>query len=590
MRMLPTAEVEPLGQARRRFADRPETLASPLTAASGILSAFKGESLRQRIRVGPVRRYAPWLLVALGVTLRLTLYLSRSSLSIDETSLALDIGTRRFAQLLQPLPSLQTASPLYLETTKLATVLFGMSEWSLRLVPLLCGLALPVVTWRVARRLLPEPAAIATAGLCAVTPTLVQYSVTAKPYIGDALTALAMIALALDVLEDPAGQRGWWNLGLGGITAVLWSIPAPFVLAAVSVALAWGLWARHRRPEWRRIAACGTGWGIACAFVYLCLYRGPAASPYMAQFWSAAFFTPLHPAGWRLLGTALVQALVARPVPAPVMLAALVLLAIGCGYWWRIGQRWVVLMFGATLFAVLAASTAHRYPLSARLLLGVVPMLLLATGGALVRVVAWRRTVGLATAAVLIVLLLGVDLAHPYRTPATREGIAALQRQRAPAEPVYVASGAIPAWAFYTTDWRAVDTAYLGRIERDAGVPGGPAFHNSASRGRPVDIREGADLTVSRGDHVELLGLASGIQWREVIGLGHVQADSGWATREATRIKATAAPTIWLVIANAYAASGADLESAVARAGGVRLVDTVSGGVRWSRFGFSSVH
>jgi hypothetical protein len=217
-------------------------------------------------------------------------------------------------------------------------------------------------------------------------------------------------------------------------------------------------------------------------------------------------------------------------------------------------------------------------------------MLLLAIGGALAQVMAWQRRVGLATAAVLIVLLLGVDLTHPYRTPATREAIAALQRQRTPAEPVYVASGAIPAWAFYTTDWRAVDTTYLGRIARDAGVPGAPAFHNLASRGRPVDVVEGGELAVPRGDHVELLGLASGIQWREVIGLVQALPDSGWATHEATRIKAAAAPTIWLVIANAYAMSGAGLEAAVESAGGVRLVDTVAGGVRWSRFKFSAVH
>ena len=537
-----------------------------------------------------MRRSAPWLFLALGVSLRLALYLARSSLSIDETSLALDIGTHSFAQLLHPLSSLQTAPPLYVETAKLATVLFGMSEWSLRLVPLVCGLALPVVTWRVARRLLPEPAAIATVGVAAVAPTLVQYSVIAKPYIGDALTALVMLALALDVLADPAVRRGWWRLGLGGSAALLWSIPAPFMLAALVAALARELWVRHRATDGTRLAACGAAWGIVWALVYGFFYREPAASPYMTQFWSAAFFTPLHPAGWRLFGTALVQALVARPVPVPAMLAALLLFASGCAFWWRTGQRWAVVVLGVALLTVLAASSVHRYPLSARLLLGIVPMLLLATGGALALVWAWRRGVGIATAGLLVVLLLGVDLTHPYRTPATREAIAALQHQRAPAEPVYVASGAIPAWAFYTTDWRAVDTAYLGRIAHEAGTPGAPAFHNLASRGRPVEAPEGGALAVSRGGHLELLGLASGIQWREVTGLGQTVPDSGWATHEATRIKAAAAATIWLVIANAYAASGADLESAVEGAGGVRLVDSVAGGVRWSRFAFPSVH
>ncbi len=59
-----------------------------------------------------MRRPAIWLLFALGAALRLGLYFSRPSLSIDETMTSLEIGARSFAGLLHPLAYAQTAPPL----------------------------------------------------------------------------------------------------------------------------------------------------------------------------------------------------------------------------------------------------------------------------------------------------------------------------------------------------------------------------------------------------------------------------------------------------------------------------------------------
>src|SRR5688500_9732578 len=76
------------------------------------------------------------------------------SLWTDEATLALNIATRPFGELLTPLDYHQTAPVGYLWAARAATGLFGVSEHSLRLVPLLAGCALLVVVWRLAEWLL----------------------------------------------------------------------------------------------------------------------------------------------------------------------------------------------------------------------------------------------------------------------------------------------------------------------------------------------------------------------------------------------------------------------------------------------------
>jgi len=527
-----------------------------------------------------VRRSAPWLLLALGAALRFGLYLSRPSLSIDETMTSLEIGGRSFGGLLHILSYAQTAPPLFLWAVKLSTVIGGVNEYALRAVPLLLGLLVPLSVWRVAQRLLPEPAALAALLIAAVTPTLIEYSLTVKPYVGDAFFALAIAQAALAVLDRPDASGSWWRLAGLGTMAVLWSTPAPFYLAGVGVALV-------RLPQVRwRLALCAALWVMIFVPVYVFLFRPVAVSAYMQQFWAMSFFSPITAHGWRHLGVALLQSLDARPAPLPAVLVVMLLLAFGGWMWWRTGKQ-AALLFGVPGLALLAASTMHRYPLSGRVLIFLTPTLILCLAAAVARAAAWRGAAGWALALACAVLLLGIDVTHPYRTPATRAAIARLRQQLGPGEPVYVASGAAAAWGFYTMDWRHPDTLVLQQLARTVGVPGSSAFHNSASRGVPVGATEGAELLLRREGRPELLGLAPGIQWRDAVGFaGTVRADSGWAGRESDRIRAAASPTIWLLVANPAPTTVAALTGALAHAGGAADTSYVSGGVRVVRYRF----
>lgn len=534
--------------------------------------------------MAPRWRFLLGLILALGAALRIGLYLSRPSLSIDETMLGLVLGTRSYTGLLHPLDYAQTAPFPFLWLVRLSGSWFGMNEFALRALPLLAGLAVPVLMWRVGRRLLPEATALVATGLAAFAPTLVEYSVTVKPYITDAAIALILVDITLGLLDHPEDARRWWLLGVAGLLAAVGSVPAPFLLAGVAAAI---VLRTRDSVAVRRLTVCLAAWAATFLPLYLRLYRPVATSDYMQLFWEGSFFQPHRLAGWRLLGRSLVQALVARPAPLGAILALVVLLGVGWWWLWRRHGRPVAALCGVPLLGLLLASAFHRYPLSARLLLSTAPALLLCCAAAIAAIGEWRRGAGRALAWATVLLLAAIDVTHPYRTPATRAAIAALIGRPGATEPVYLSSGTIPAWAFYTTNWSAPDTVYLRHIREWAGAPEAPAFHNSAPRSRAVTETAGEDLEVRHLDRLEILGLAPGIQWREVSGLTGRVPDVGWADREAARIR-EAAPVVWLLMADAFAGTSAALLAALDSAGGRVDVDSVANGVRRSRVRFAA--
>jgi hypothetical protein len=76
-------------------------------------------------------------------------------------------------------------------------------------------------------------------------------------------------------------------------------------------------------------------------------------------------------------------------------------------------------------------------------------------------------------------------------------------------EPSTLSSGTIPAWAFYTTDWSAPDTAYLRHIRRWAGDPP-PRLPQPGTARSSREETDGDDLEVRHLGRLEILGLLRG--------------------------------------------------------------------------------
>ena len=91
----------------------------------------------------------------MGAVLRLMQYLADPALSLDELAVARNVLERNVWDLLvHPLAYDQTAPKGFLLATKLATSIFGASDYALRLFPLICSLASQIAFWRVALRIL----------------------------------------------------------------------------------------------------------------------------------------------------------------------------------------------------------------------------------------------------------------------------------------------------------------------------------------------------------------------------------------------------------------------------------------------------
>lgn len=495
-----------------------------------------------------MKRRVLWAILLAGAAVRIPQYLSHPSLSYDEAMLAFSVVSRPFSGLLHPLDYFQSAPLLYLWITRLTVLIGGVNDFMLRLPSLGAGLVLPWVMWRVARRLLPEGAAAFAAAVAALAPGLAQYSLIVKPYELDALMTLLVADAALEA------RRG--RLFLTGVIALFASAPAAFVVAGAGLAR---LWEERRRPA--GALALSAGWGLAFAAAYGLVYRRAATGPYMQTYWAADFLTPstYAPGGraWPVLAHSFIEALALRPVPGVVALAATAILLMGL--WWmrRVRGAGTVLLAAGPLVLTVAASLVRRYPFTWRLLQFAVPLVVLLLGAAVAwameRGRIWRRG-AIGGSALALLALTAVNVSHPYRTAPVRSLLSRWSAERRAGEPLYVFSGALPAWGIYGTNWRRPDPASLDSL-------------SSWSFRPPVGQALGA------GDSLVLIGSPSGTGWRIGVGVTQARTDSGWAAREVGRVTGAPGPTrsAWFIFTQTYGSEVADLRTALARAGAREL-------------------
>lgn len=541
------------------------------------------------LRVSTLRWALP-LVSGAGAVLRLVQFFERRSLWYDEAMLSLSVAARSWRELLQPLDFDQTAPPLFLLVQRGLVSVFGVNELSLRLVSLLAGIALPPLTWLVARRLMSARAALLVTTLVAVSPMLIRYSNEAKPYGLDATIAVAMSLLAIRVIEQPRLAVRWWQLAIAGVLALGASTAGLLMLAAVGLALllAPPVRAAGRGPG--KAIALGGLWCAVFIGLYSRIYSVAATNPFMQEFWEGGFLRPtaddLGARAWTalnavfsgtLVGTldsARWGAVIGAGVQVQAVVAAL-LCVVGALRFLSMRRYWVAALLTGPALGAVGASAIGQYPIAGRLLLFAVPGLLVlivqGMGGSRpltsVRGLVW---LGLVTLFLAPATIRGVMTSvAPIRQQDVRPLIREWQQRRDPAEPVYVYAAAIPAWAFYSTDWTRPDTARL-RWLAETGGSHGPAFPNLLPRGRPV-VWEGDELTRNASGVHELLGIGAGrgVRW----GRPAPEApDSGWADNEARRIRA-AGDQVWLLFVPLWPGDHQpnldDLQSALRQRGAV---------------------
>ena len=326
-----------------------------------------------------VARIAAWAIIVLGALVRIREFVFARSLWIDEASAAISIASRDFAGLTKPLENSQTAPIGYIMLTEVSDVLFGPGEMSLRLLPLICGIATLVLFYQLLRRLLQPAEGLVALALAALLNSMVYFSNEFKPYGVDAAATCALVLCAVTIAQH---RPTWPRIALftGVACLSVWvSFTATFIVAAVGIPLITLYWLRGQRSDSIRVAmACGIA-AVNFAANYLLFMKQLTGNPLMERVWSHLFMS-IPPSPHWLVGRFV--DFFTDPFTATFAGLAAAMLLLGVLWHWRHNRPVLAIALLPVLFTLIASSL-HLYPAGTRVLLFGMPLALLLVAGGL---------------------------------------------------------------------------------------------------------------------------------------------------------------------------------------------------------------
>ena len=486
---------QPFGAGRHRGVLPPERQELP-PRAEAVVERCQG-------RPEPVRWFV-LLAVLFGLVCRLSQYAANTSIWHDEAYVALSILHKSFAGLLGPLDWNEASPPGFLVVEKLVAAFLGRSEYALRLVPLVAGLAGIICFVGLARRVCGAGVAPFFAVLMmAASAKLIVQSNEVKHFTMDLLLAVLLGWLAIRIwhLRSPGrALLAWGALGAAG----LWlSYASLFVFAGTSLALAPRVIRAWHWPVWATYLAANLA-----VLISLVLLLGPIRaqlSEEMLGFWAKSFPDTSSLAAlvywlgrshlglfnyfWRPFGGVLIP-----------------LALLGGVRWWRTDRRPELLCLWLPVLMALAASFLHRWPFGGnqQMVFAAPAALLLAAEGIESlrrRLTRWHALAGWTV--VVCLLLPGLaDAAYRISTPRLRHEVRPViefvQRHLQPADQFLVF---IPAeFEFYT-----------GRDFRNTSVEPDPSARvwvivgGSRSKGLPLPAQALLDRLVRRRPELQAI-------------------------------------------------------------------------------------
>ena len=342
-------------------------------------------------------------LVLAGLVLRLRQYLVNRSLWLDEAMLANNILARDFAGLFRQLDNDQGAPVGFLLLQKIITLIFGDSEYALRLIPFLAGCLSLVLMFLLARKISSAFASNFALALFAFFPALIYYSSEVKQYSSDVAIALALILLFLkmstvtasdgrvdayfavsrpseavsspDQRLLPKGRNDEIILAITGALVIWFSHPALFVIGALGLALFIQAVGEKDKRRILSLLLVALIWGLSLGALYFGNLRHLASHQFFQDFWSEGFL-PRDVTAFSWLSRSLyVPFADLLGLRTPYLVNALLFLLGMIGLARRLPRFGLFLLL--IFFLALFASFLTLYPFAGRMILFLAPALTL---------------------------------------------------------------------------------------------------------------------------------------------------------------------------------------------------------------------
>jgi len=396
--------------------------------------------------------------IALGVAMRLGHYFYNRAFWRDECSLWISLARLSWSQLSGQLYYDNEAPLGFLYVQKAILTLAGDSEYVLRLLPMLAGVAGVPLFYLLAKRLLTPRATVLAVTLFAIAFSPIVYSAEVKPYSIELTVAIVIQLIAARALDEGDSRTPTWTLALVGGAALWFSFQSLFVLAAAGATFLLRAGRdRARRWIWPAVVPGVAAMASLAGFFAVSLER-MLKNQQMQSSW-AIHFWPVIPANARevLWIPRHFYSLFRAPGDQPIIIAFLgiTLFTIGAWRFWRardLRLGVLVLPFILPLFA----SAIKAYPYHGRHLLLALPalLILMAHGVETLAGLGSRaaRLAATAAAGLLVgasVYVLGTQLPERLHREDMRPLLARLQAVRRQGESLYVYHGGKKGFDYY---------------------------------------------------------------------------------------------------------------------------------------------
>lgn len=226
-----------------------------------------------------------WLLIILGISYRITLFLQNRNLIIDEANVVRNVYERNLLGLLKPLDYEQYAPPLYLWQLEISSWIFGYSEYAMRLPALIWGIGALFVFFALNRKLMEEKAAWLALGLLSGAPPVIKYAAEVKQYGPDLCIALLLTYSALKADVFSWNRRRFFLFwGICGSIAIWASQPSVFVLACIGGYYFAQSVAQKRWSNWKLLAPIAFIWFVQFAIYFKLILEPQINSDYLQSY------------------------------------------------------------------------------------------------------------------------------------------------------------------------------------------------------------------------------------------------------------------------------------------------------------------
>lgn len=441
--------------------------------------AQAGKQFSERVSSAYLWPRLPWVIIGFGILVRLLQYLRGKELWVDEAALALNIGNRSFAELLQPLDFITGAPVGFLMLVKLATEVLGNNEFSLRLFPLLAGIGSLLIFYAVVKQYLTPRAIPVALTVFATSTSLVRFSSFLKQYSVDVFAALLMLLLTVYVVRSGLSNRWLMLYALAGALLVWFSHPIALVLAGFGLVL--GV-SSLRQSDWRKVfglAVVSAIWLASFIVSYQATPTGELVNIGIAEHLDEAnnAFVPSNPFSFEAARWFTTTLFGLFYVPVGIYLTGLAALTfiLGCMSCYSTDKNRFFLLV-SPLVITMVVSAAHLYPFQDRWILFLVPFAIIFIAQGAISIYDKTRRSYPALGVLVVALLLlhplaseAFRLVEPRGSDEVRTVMGYVSSHRSEGDVVYVYHGARKSFWYYA------DRYGFEPQEHIVGVSGGGA-------------------------------------------------------------------------------------------------------------------